>query len=249
MLRLVFVALLGLVLLAWAGAGRLSPDDEGRALAAELRERPPADSLTTQGLLRRRDPEGRWGDPLAVRMEVSRTDGGWVSMYRAFSADRKPVATLAVRHTDGRPNRYDLWTAAAAADPTVPPVSLEGARAAVPFAGSDFWLIDLGLEFLHWPQQRVLGHEMRKGRSCKILESIAPDPAAGGYARVLAWIDIEYHGLLRAEAYDARRKLVKEFSIGSFKKVNGRWQLKSMEIRNEATDARTRLEFELEIVE
>jgi hypothetical protein len=88
---------------------------------------------------------------------------------------------------------------------------------------------------------------MRKGRSCKVLESLHPTPAATNYARVLSWIDGEHRGILRAEAYDRDRLLIKEFSIGSFKKVDGRWQLKSMEIRNETTDARTRLEFDLEI--
>jgi hypothetical protein len=225
-----------------------SPADEGQNLAAELRDQPPAEALATQGRLRRRDPEGKWGDPLLVRMDVTPAGNGWNSIYRAFALDGKPIETLAVRHTIGRPNQYDRWTGQDVAKlGAAPTASLVGPGAALPFASSDFWLTDLGLEFLHWPQQRILKNEMRKGRSCKVLESLAPDPQAGGYARVLSWIDIEHRGLLRAEAYDAKRRLIKEFSIGNFKKVNGRWQLKSMEIRNEATDARTRLEFELEI--
>jgi hypothetical protein len=124
---------------------------------------------------------------------------------------------------------------------------LSGDEAALPFAGSDFWFTDLGLEFLRWPRQRIIKTEMRKGRKCQVLESVNPQPRAGYYARVLSWVDLEHRGLLRAEAFGSDGRLLKEFTIGSFKKVEGSWQLKHMEIRNEQTDSRTRLEFDLEI--
>jgi len=54
-------------------------------------------------------------------------------------------------------------------------------------------------------------------------------------------------GLLRAKAYDHQQKLLKEFHFRSVKKVNGRWQLKELEIINQQTDSRTRLEFDLEV--
>ena len=54
-------------------------------------------------------------------------------------------------------------------------------------------------------------------------------------------------GLLRAEAFDAKGRLVKEFNIRSFKKVDGRWQLREMEIVTLDRDSRTRLEFELTV--
>lgn len=246
--RPLLVCLLTLAVPRLAGAAEslASAESDGRALAAEMREQRPADNLATQGFLRRRDPEGNWGEPSAVRMEAEVSEDAWRTRYRAFTPSGRIIESLAIHHATGQPNRYLVWQGDAANDPNAPGAPLIGEAAAIPFAGSDFWLSDLGLEFFHWPQQRILKHEMRKGRSCKVLESLAPNPSQGGYARVLSWIDIEHRGLLRAEAYDSNRKLVKEFSIGNFKKVNGRWQLKSMEIRNERTDARTRLEFDLE---
>jgi negative regulator of sigma E activity len=113
-----------------------------------------------------------------------------------------------------------------------------------PFAGSDFWLADLGLEFFHWPEQHLKKEEMRRSRLCKVLESVNQKSAAG-YSRVVSWIDVETQGLLRAEAYDQNQRLLKEFSVGSFKKVKDRWELQDMEIRNVQTDSRTRLEFDL----
>ena len=64
------------------------------------------------------------------------------------------------------------------------------------------------------------------------------------FARAL-WIDNETLGIVQAEAYDAKNKLLKEFYAEGFKKVNGQWQVGSMEIDNVQTGSRTRLEFDL----
>ena len=59
--------------------------------------------------------------------------------------------------------------------------------------------------------------------------------------------DTEKGGLIRAQAYSADGNLLKEFEIKNIKRVEGRWQLKAVGIRNEQTDTNTRLEFDLEI--
>jgi len=114
-----------------------------------------------------------------------------------------------------------------------------------PFAGSDFWLMDLGLEFLHWPGQFVLRKELRSSTACTVLESVNPNPAALGYTRVISWVDIDSGGLVFAEAYDARGLLLKEFAPKKLQKVDGQYQLREMEMRNVQTGSRTRIEFEL----
>ena len=116
----------------------------------------------------------------------------------------------------------------------------------MPFAGTDFWLTDLGLEFLHWPQQRLVKDAkitMRLGRPCKVLESTNPRPVEGVYGRVISWIDSELGNLIYAEAYDVQNKRYKVFSLNGFKKVNGRWQVKDMVLRDDKADSRTHLEF------
>ena len=102
-------------------------------------------------------------------------------------------------------------------------------------AGSDFWVGDLGLEFLHWPAQKVLHGDTARGRLCKVLESTNPNPSTNGYSRVLSWIDNETLGIVKAEAYDANGKLLKEFLPKDIKKVNGQWQVGSMKINNVQT--------------
>jgi YD repeat-containing protein len=115
----------------------------------------------------------------------------------------------------------------------------------VPFAGSDFWVADLGLEFLHWPTQRVLRREMRHGQPCAVLESLNPRPAPTGYARVVSWVDTDNGGILHADAYDARGQLMKEFDPSGLKKVNGQRKLEEMEMRNRKTGSHTWIKFDL----
>ena len=122
---------------------------------------------------------------------------------------------------------------------------MQPANLAAAFAGSDFSITDLGLEFFHWPKQRREKHEMRHSRNCHVLESINGNPLASGYARVMSWVDIESGGIVRAEAFDKAGKKVKEFKVGHFRKVDGRWHLESMKIWTPTTGQETELKFDL----
>ena len=62
---------------------------------------------------------------------------------------------------------------------------------------------------------------------------------------MLSWIHQDTGALIQAEAYDARGKLLKEFRPTETEKVNGRHELKEMEIENTQTGSTTRLEFDL----
>jgi hypothetical protein len=115
----------------------------------------------------------------------------------------------------------------------------------IPFAGSDFWECDLGLEFLHWPRQKILKKEFRRQCACMVLESTNPHPTTNGYSRVVSWIDEESLGIVEANAYDANGKKLKNFYPKNLEKVNGQYQVQSMIMENLQTGSRTRLEFDL----
>jgi YD repeat-containing protein len=115
----------------------------------------------------------------------------------------------------------------------------------IPFAGSDFWIADLGLEFLHWPQQKLIRKQMRRSQSCDMLESTNPNPKPGAYRRVVSWIDIDTGGIVHADAYDANDRLLKQFDPSEITKVKGEWQLEEMEIRNRQAGTKTLIKFKL----
>lgn len=217
-------------------------DEEGEKLAAELRLLRPPDNMAIQGLLRIRDADGRRAN-IPFHYRFISGEKTWQNVYETVGDGRVAGETLKVIHTEDGPNRY-LFSPANQRSAGEP---IAGDKAMIPFANSDFWLADLGLEFLHWPGQRIV-HEakikMRKGRPCKVLESVNSRSDAAGYTRVRSWIDIETGQPILAEAYGPDNKLVKEFEIGSVTKVNGHWELKNMEMRDAKTDSRTVIEFQ-----
>lgn len=236
--------------------------EEARALVQELLALRPAENAVQDGVLRIWDGR-KLRAVVPVRCSVFVTPTNWLSVYETLatnaSAHDLPLADaprsdaacsdaatvhqrLTVLHCEHAPNTYALETRRAA---TVERRTLSGEELMQPFANSDFWFADLGLEFLHWPEQKVLRREMKRGQSCVVLESRRPGPATNGYARVISWIDRDTGGIVQAEAFDARERKLKEFAPKSFKKVNGQWQLQEMEIRNLQTGGRTRLEFAL----
>lgn len=223
---------------------------QGRELAERILEQKPEENFTNSGTLKIHDSSGKTSE-IPIRCEVVVTATNWQSNYDIrrinTNEDRPAWAALSVEHSDNAPNRYTLHKVFLEAEKFSPiSTNLSGEQTMIPFAGSDFWLCDLGLEFFHWPEQKILKpYEMRRGRSCKVLESTNPNPPPGGYSRVVSWIDNETLGIVQAEAYDTKGKLLKEFYPKDFKKVNGQWEVGEMEIINDQTDSRSWIKFNL----
>jgi hypothetical protein len=214
----------------------LNPEREGRELADQLRTSPPNENSEFTGVLEitSRDGEVRLV-PIVSTLTVNPTN--WHVVYRTIPSSETRPETLTIIHSQDHPNTYSLAEGTNSATPI--------SQLNQPFAGSDFWPIDLGLEFLHWPQQRAIRAEMTRGRACRVLESINPDPAPGIYSKVISWVDVETGGILQADAYDGRKKLLKKFALGPIKKIDGQWKLREMRIRNTQTGQQTELKFDL----
>jgi hypothetical protein len=222
---------------------------QGRNLVQQLLEQTPATNFTQNGILKIRHKEGDTTN-VFVAVVTWLTPENWGTVYLARTATNNvPHTSLKIFHKNGQANRYVISEGvsifSADEDHLIPVTTLAGNETMIPFAGSDFWICDLGLEFFHWPEQKILKHEMRRSRACTVLESTNPKPSANGYSRVVSWIDNETLGIVHAEAYDVNGKLLKEFDPKSFKKVNGQWELQEMEIRNVQTGSRSRIEFDL----
>ena len=222
---------------------------QGRALTQQLLAQQPTENYTNTGHLRLRDATDHRTD-VPLRCEILVTATNWATAYEA-NLGTGQIASLYIIHTAGRANEYYYRTNAVAGG--IPILGhlfrssrLSGADTMAAFAGSDFWIADLGQEFLHWPQQMVLRQEVKRGQGCTVLESTTPHPTVGGYSRVVSWVDTENNGLVQAFAYDSDGQKLKEFYPKEVKKVNGQWHVGMMEMDNDQTDSRTRLEFDLE---
>lgn len=214
---------------------------QGRALVADILSQKPAHSLTNAGVLTIRESRKKV-TRIPIEFAVVVTSTNWSSIYSAKMADTNSFTRFTVVHPDGGPTSYFV-TSSSRVSQTNQPLELKPVELMTPFAGSDFWLADLGLEFLNWPEQRVVRSEMKRSRSCRVLESTNPQPASGRYSRVVSWIDNESGGIVHADAYDANGKWMKQFDPEDFKKVNGEWQLEEMEMLTRQTGSLTRIEF------
>jgi hypothetical protein len=217
---------------------------QGRALVADLLAQRPEQNSTNTGIMRIREPNGSQRE-VPIRFEVIPQSSSWLNVYEALPAQNRTGEKLTIVHADAGPNQYCVSQLQSDGGDVFSPQKLSGNQTMVSFAASDFWVADLGLEFLHWPKQLLLKKEMRRSRSCNVLESVNPEPIAGTYARVRCWIDIESDGIVLAEAYDSQDKLLKEFAPKEIKKIQGEWQLEEMEIRNVQARSRTRVVFNL----
>ena len=218
---------------------------QARALLKNLLSQSPVQGSTNNGVLKIRSSGDSQRD-VPVRFEVIPGPTNWLNSYETQGPTNSPRFKLTVVHLDGQSNQYRLETVSSSDSSREQLQILTGNALMVPFAGSDFWIADLGLEFLHWPEQRVLKKQMRKGLSCDVLQSMNPQPGPGPYARVLSWIAVNRPDdivIVHAEAYDSRDKLLKEFDPKKVEKVDGVWQLEEMEIRNRQTGSRTKIEF------
>jgi hypothetical protein len=220
---------------------------QGRALVANLLAQTPQQPSINQGVLRIRDAKGAL-HPVHVQFEIVPTATNWLNIYHASGDLNQGAEELTIVHQKNGPNQYWLQKASPTNQGPSTAQALAPDALMEPFSGSDFSIEDLGLEFLHWPQQRVLKKQMRKGLSCDELQSINPHPGPNGYSRVLSWIAVNRPDdivIVHAEAYDSAGKLLKEFDPKKVEKVNGAWQLEEMEIRNRQTGSRTKIDFDL----
>ena len=105
---------------------------------------------------------------------------------------------------------------------------LTGTQRMESLTGSHFHFYDLSLPFLHWSNPKLITKEDRvRGRNCFTIEATATNEP---YARVKMWIDQEFYGFLRAEAYNADGDTVKRFAVTSFKHLGDYWIPRSIEV-------------------
>lgn len=210
---------------------------EGSRIVSEIRDRSPAQNYETTGIIKRKDASGNI-EIRKLKSKIQLQNDSWSVTYESFLADSANSEKLTIIHRAGKPNEY-LYQNSKGEVNSSPALAL-------PFAGSDFCIGDLGLEFLYWEKHYLQKVEMRKSRVCRVIESYAGKNNSLPYSKVISWFDKETGGLLLAEAYDDTNKKIKQFEINSFKKdAAGNWQLQEMEIRDLKKRSRTQIIFNI----
>ena len=220
------------LLLAWP----LSPDP-GQQLAQHMRQTQLLRAEPFRGTLQTKKRRGRRiSQTILLR---ARADGEPTQSEFIVSSPNGNIICLTILYNPQQTPRYYLSD-----NPNQIGRPLSPQEAMSSFADSDFWPADLGLEFFHWPQQKILPHiriKMRKGVACQVLESRRQPSADFGYSRVRSWISREHLGLIYAEAYNAHGRRVKTFEVSGLQKIDGQWKVSELRIRNEVAKSTTKL--------
>ena len=203
----------------------------GADLAGFMRGLRPVQAINAEGKLRIRPPRGK-RRVVPVKFRTFVIGPALINVYATA------LGTLTVTQQMDKATEYQ-WVPPAPAKA----VKLNGRQAEQPFAGSDFWMADLGLEMLQWSNQRVIERKLKRGELCSVLVSVPV--RVGKYSKIISYVDEDSMGIVHADVFDAKGKLLKEFAPKTFKKINGQWQLEEMEMRNEQADSRTSIIFDL----
>ncbi len=217
---------------------------EARKLIDNLLEIRPTENVSDTLLFRITDADDK-ETQVPVRFEIICTATNFLNVHETIRpGGSTPGMKLTIAHNGTGPSEYWL-----SQPPNAPARKLTPQDLSLPFAGSDFSVGDLGLEFLHWPEQRVVRNQMRRYVFCHMLESVNLHPGPHGYSRVVSWIGANRPDelvLVHADAYDSRGKLLKQFDPKKLERVHGVQELEEMEMRNRQTGTRTRVEFNVE---
>tara|TARA_Y100001968_G_scaffold91088_1_gene81911 strand:+ start:5680 stop:6453 length:774 start_codon:yes stop_codon:yes gene_type:complete len=205
----------------------------GAQLAAYMQALRPAEAINGKGQMRIRSGSGR-RETVAVQFKSFAVG---VAMVNQYITSR---GTLTISQQMGQATQY-RWQESGKKE-----VLIKVTDANISFAGSDFLMVDLGLEMLRWPNQNMVERKLRRGELCSVLVSRPGKEAQGAYSKVISWVDEDSMGIVRAELYDSKNKLFKIFEPKSFKKINGQWHLKEMEMRNDQLNSRTSIVFDLD---
>jgi hypothetical protein len=205
----------------------------GRELAAKLRAVKPEEPVSWEGILKIFN-RPRKVPPVPIKSQLTLGKTNWTVTYTTAPTDTNLAEKFIIVFSTNGPNHY--FYARADKPGTAPgePKEISGAEADIPIGGSDFWLSDLGLEFLHWPDQMRLRGDIHDSRGRYVLVSTNPNPGPGGYLRVKTWIDKESDQPTQAEAFGTEKTniVVKSFSLEKIAKgPDGKYQVKEMEIR------------------
>ena len=113
---------------------------EGQRIAAEACALAPKASSTNTATLRLFGSNRKLRAEIPVTIRTTVTDDQWHTDYTSGDGVR-----FRVSRSHNTPSRYAVGRETGQLQPA--------SNLLVPFAGSDFWLVDLGLDFFHWPER------------------------------------------------------------------------------------------------
>jgi len=161
--------------------------------------------------------------------------------------DRGPITRIALTGADGRERHFlvqsgpdaRVWRSDEKSgakpdspglmDPLIPGTEITG--------------FDLQMPFFYWPEPKLLSMSRIRGRPSYVFLFHPPAEFAARYpelAAVRAYLDAEYDAPVQFELIGPDGQVAKTWSLLDLKRVEGKWMVKEVDVRNEATRDKTR---------
>lgn len=216
-----------------------TPEQKGKELSKLILSRVPIKNYQTKGLLTTRSRSGQRERKRISSTVYTSSSLTWTNVFQIADMDgRVRNEYLIVRNPD-KPNQY--YRSSGKVDVKGQTLIEKINDPFVTIGGSGFMMGDMGFEFLFWPSQIVTRHTIKSGRKAYILESKQENPEV--YSKILTWVDKKTLGPMKAEAYGLDGKLLKRFSVGGIREIQGQKVVSRFDMDDRITGHFSRIEF------
>lgn len=221
---------------------QLAPPDqaEGRAILESFRRSDQGGDAHLEFQLRvlpRRGEErlvsGRLWQGLGAKGVARR-----VELHEGATSDSPIVLRLLL----GGSEEPGLWRWRADAPRSVD--RLSGVALFEPLVGTDVTPFDLQMPFLDWPEFAYEGLKKVRGRPTHAFLLYPPAGVASvrpGLLAVRVFIDAQFQALVQVEHLAEGARVLRSMHVNDLKRVDERWIVKSLDIRDDETRNKTRL--------
>lgn len=201
-------------------------------LLERVREAIPTQAMQIQARIRTRERDGRASRTIYAEVLLHTEAGVYSAMYTIADAFGTPCEQLVIGREPDRAPQYRYRVGDPLADAHVPDLYQR-------IRETDLTWIDLSLSFLWWPAGETIGAEKVRGRFCYVIELPVPEDESSDLAAVRLWVDPKIPMLLRAEAYNGEGERIRKLTVESFKKVDGVWFIKDINVYSYPAGSRT----------
>jgi len=108
--------------------------------------------------------------------------------------------------------------------------SLENYQFADQIRGTDITYDDMAMRFLHWPNPILLSVDKAKGGQAWKIRCVNPSKRET-YSIVDVWVSHRSGTLVKMNAYNSDRKIIKSFEVDSIQQIKGDWFVETMIVR------------------
>jgi len=194
----------------------------------------PKESMEIKARINARSTKEREGSKVYAEVLLHSGAGLYSAVYTIVDAFGGMMEQLIVNREPDQPPRYRYRMGDPLQDAELPNLFDH-------IKSTDITWVDLSLSFLWWPDGETVGSEKIRNRFCYIIEMPVPEDGTSEVAALRLWIDPKIPMLIQAEGYDADGNLTRRLRVDSFKKVNGIWLIKDINVQRFNSGGRSNL--------